>query len=364
MASTITERLEILVSATSDIALAINEMGGSAPSKLAEYGSAIRALPVGTTDSPVRYNATIKSWPECIRTFTAPSHCESIGSSAFLSAVTLASVDLSRVTNIAGRDAFASCSNLATAGGAYLLTMTGSYAFAYCSKLTSLSFPTCTDIGQYAFYQCGSSVWSSPSYVTSGLSVASFPACITIGSSAFQRCYNLKTLLFPMATTICQAAFSGCATLPSVSMSRVTAIGSYAFQGCIKLASVSFPACEIIWSEAFSGCASSESGTLYGLKSATFPNCLEVGSNAFAYCSYLSRISFPKCQKIWSSAFRNCSSLALVDFTGVSAVPELTSSNAFYSASSAKIKVPSSLYTAWIAATNWSLIASQISTTG
>ena len=364
MASTVTERLNILVSATSDIALAIEEMGGAAPSKLAEYGSAIRALPVGTTDSPVRYNATVKSWPECIRTFTAPSHCESIGSSAFLSAVTLASVDLSRVTNISGSNAFASCSNLTTAGGAFLLTMTGSYAFAYCSRLTSLSFPVCTDIGSYAFYRCGSSVWSRPSYVTSGLSEASFPACITIGSSAFQQCYNLKTLSFPAATTICQGAFSGCTTLPSVSMSKVTVIGSAAFSGCINLASVSFPACEVIWSGAFSGCASSESGVFYGLKSAAFPNCLEVGSNAFAYCSYLSCISFPKCQKIWSSAFRNCSSLALVDFTGVTAVPELTSSNAFYGASSATIKVPSSLYTAWIAATNWSLIASQISTMG
>jgi hypothetical protein len=51
-----------------------------------------------------------------------------------------------------------------------------------CSRLSTVSFPACTRIGNYAYAACYS------------LTTISFPACTTIGSSAFSRCYNLKSL--------------------------------------------------------------------------------------------------------------------------------------------------------------------------
>jgi hypothetical protein len=60
-------------------------------------------------------------------------------------------------------------------------------------------------------------------------------------------------------------------------------------------------------------------------------------------------------------AFYNCYSVAYYDFHNHTSVPTLSNNNAFYGiASDCKIVVPDALYDEWIAATNWSSLASKI----
>ena len=58
-------------------------------------------------------------------------------------------------------------------------------AFQDCSSLTTVSFPECTYIDQYAFYGCSS------------LSAISFPSCSYIDDIAFEKCINLESASFP-----------------------------------------------------------------------------------------------------------------------------------------------------------------------
>ena len=59
--------------------------------------------------------------------------------------------------------------------------------------------------------------------------------------------------------------------------------------------------------------------------------------------------------------FAECTSLELVDMTGSIGVPTLSNVNNFSNTNDTyKIVVPDSLYDTWIAATNWSSIASHI----
>ena len=76
----------------------------------------------------------------------------------------------------------------------------------------------------------------------------------------------------------------------------------------------------------------------------------------------MTRIEIPSSvERIYRSAFHTCSSCMEYDFTKHETVPTLENVNVFSGiAGSAKIKVPSDLYSRWITATNWSEYASYI----
>jgi hypothetical protein len=64
---------------------------------------------------------------------------------------------------------------------------------------------------------------------------------------------------------------------------------------------------------------------------------------------------------IASSAFFNNAGVIYYDFTNHTAVPTLSSINAFQSiAADCEIRVPAALHDEWIAATNWTSYASKI----
>ena len=136
----------------------------------------------------------------------------------------------------------------------------------------------------------------------------------------------------------------------------VTSIGSYAFSNCYSLASITIPeGVTSIDSHAFSDC--------YSLASITIPeNVTSIGSYAFSNCYPLASVVIPESVKsIGYTAFGSCYGVRYYDFTKHTAVPTLLSSNAFNKiAEDCEIRVPAALYDEWIAATNWTTLASYI----
>lgn len=157
---------------------------------------------------------------------------------------------------------------------------------------------------------------------------------------------------------------------------EIIKIGARAFGSCVNLSSVSFPMATEISSAAFYGCT--------GLLTAVFPNATKIGGNAFYGCTSLSDVDIPKVTNIESTAFGRCASLTYVylgDVTHIGAyafndctnlsvaiigvnsslVCSLDMSNAFYHTSSNLIiYVPSSLYSLYVSAPQWTLISAKI----
>lgn len=260
---------------------------------------------------------------------------------------TMTSFSNSEVSTI-GTGAFAYCSSLTTVNFPSC-TSIGLSAFAYCSNLTTVSFPSCTRIGANAFYSCSS------------LTTVSFPSCTSIGGYAFYYCSKLTTVSFPSCTSISNYAFAYCTSLTTVSFPSCTSIGSYAYTNCSRLTTVSFSSCTSIGANAFMYCSS--------LTATSFPLCTSIGNSAFAYCYSLTTVSFPSCTSIGANAFNRCYNLLSLYLTG-SSVANLSNSNAFTSAPIAgyttstggvygSIFVPSSLYSTYIASTNWVYFSSR-----
>lgn len=125
-------------------------------------------------------------------------------------------------------------------------------------KLKEVSFPACTSIAWYAFYDA---------YIQS----ISFPVCTTIGQSAFYNCNKLTTVSFPACTTISSYAFQRCWDLTTASFPVCTSIGASAFQQCQNLSEfylAGLSVCKLLNSNVFSstpyrGYSASFSGTPY-----------------------------------------------------------------------------------------------------
>lgn len=348
MASTIAERLIILASAKADLASAIVEKGGTVPSTLSQYGDAIRGITTEVVSSCFIFTSASTTWPDCVVRFNAPSTCQVLQTSAFVGFPNLSGADLGFTVTEVGERAFFSCSRLQMVAGPVVQKICRN-AFRRCSMLSLIGFPQCSSIGSFAFAEC---YQVDSSGYADGLDIISFPACLYIDQGAFGSCGGLTKAYFPEASYIGPAAFRNCSALSVVYASNVRVVDTAAFYEDNALSSVPFPLCETIGYNAFYGCA---------LTALDFPKCTVIGSYAFRSCSVASRAAFPACQSIGSEAFAGCPSLRTVDFTGVSAVPILAS-GVFYPSSSVTIVVPSSLYSEWVAADNWSSVSSLIST--
>ena len=82
-------------------------------------------------------------------------------------------------------------------------SLIGSYAFYQAHSMNSAIFDNCTTIEGSAFYQCYN------------LAEISFPKCTTIGSNAFVYCSSLSEAVFPVCTSITGSAFKSCG-IPTV----------------------------------------------------------------------------------------------------------------------------------------------------
>ena len=217
-------------------------------------------------------------------------------------------------------------------------------AFAYTSSLATVSFPEAITIGPYAFAYCYK------------LRNIYFPKVTTIDTYAFQYCssmnYAINSTNFPALTgKIGNGAFRGCQYLTGVDLSNVTSIGTQCFSACSRITTVNMPKLASTSTGAFSYLTTCSE---YSLPLLTF-----VASNCFTSNWKLTTLTLPKVATISAYAFRYCSSLMSLYLTG-STVPTLNASaflNMPFSVSVnnvyGSIYVPSSLYSSYIAATNW-----------
>lgn len=106
------------------------------------------------------------------------------------------------------------------------------------------------------------------------------------------------------------------------------------------------------------------SGCTLGLGRGSSSYCImgSTKNEGIVYCNMLQAIEIGKnVSSIGNYAFNYCYGMAYYDFTQCTSVPTLGGTAAFSSnASDRKIVVPDNLYDTWIAATNWSSLASQI----
>lgn len=176
------------------------------------------------------------------------------------------------------------------------------YKFYNCNKMTSVTFPnTVTTIGLSAFYGC------------SLLTNVSLPASLTlIGATVFYSCSRLQEVILP---------------------DTVTSLGTSCFRNCYALTNVHIPT-----------------------------SISSIPSQCFQNCTSLTEIIIPNNITAFNTqCFMGCTNILKYDFTSYNSVPSLNNKNAFQSINAnCKMVVPDSLYSTWIAATNWSNYANYI----
>ena len=213
--------------------------------------------------------------------------CETIGENAFANCTSLQSVSLPKTTSI-GKGAFSGCTDLESfyansltsldfdvfnsctnlkklslnsitefpvdeegrfklsnlknlvSLSADSLEIIPSNFLKECKKLTTVSFNSAQQIGDYAFYNTGLTTYTMP-YVKD------------IGDYAFFST-NISTISFNKLTSIGKYAFSECNNLPSITITTNTAIGEGAFSNCNKVTEITLNNIRSIPVNAISGC--------------------------------------------------------------------------------------------------------------
>ena len=229
----------------------------------------------------------------------------------------------------------------------HALTSIGGSAFYGCTALTSAVIPDgVTSIGDSAFYGC------------TGITSVTIPDSVdSLGTSAFKGCKGLTSVTIPDGvTSIGGSLFYNCTGLTSVTLpASVASYGTQVFRNCSSLVSVALPSgVTSIGNYDFYGCK--------GLTSVGIPDGVtSIGTYAFRDCTSLASVVIPDgVTSIGTYAFYNCNSLVEVDMSRCTSVPTLANNNFNRKPAGLQIKVPASLYDSFIAATNWSALASYI----
>lgn len=181
-----------------------------------------------------------------------------------------------QVTSI-GDSAFLGWMHLASVKLPEAVASIGKNAFRNCFSLSSINLPdSMTEIGEQAFYQC---------FNIQSIDIP--PALKTLGARAFYSCTGLSRVTFPgkgNLTTIPEQAFYRCAHLGEVAIpSYVSRIDNAAFKctslGAIYLYGVSTPPLTI-GEEAFRTGDDASGGTIHNVYT-TYPDAPQCAANAF-----------------------------------------------------------------------------------
>lgn len=180
----------------------------------------------------------------------------------------------------------------------------------------------------------------------------------SIGSYAFKNCYGLESIIIPnTVSSISDYAFAFCYSLSNVSLSNgITSIGRNVFYECYSLLNISLPnSITSISNHTFAGC--------YCLQKIEIPDTItSISDNAFYYCYSLSNITIPHgVTNISKYAFGYCQGMKYYDFTALTAIPKLGTTNAFSGIpDDCEIRVPAALANEWKKASNWATYANKI----
>lgn len=180
-----------------------------------------------------------------------------------------------------------------------------------------------------------------------------------IGNHSLKACVNLQAISIPNTCAYYgNEVWGNCKALESIVIPKCVGYIGYAMMTqCASLCMVSFPneVGDKINGSTFTYC--------FSLPGITIPETqTTIPSSILISCESMHYVKIPtKVTSIGNAAFRNCFGLEVLDFTSCTSIPTLSNANAFEGLpSGCEIRVPASLYSGWIAATNWSNFASQI----
>ena len=227
------------------------------------------------------------------------------------------------------------------------VTTIGAFAFTRCYALATIVIPrSVTKVNNGIFYYCYS------------LTTVVIPQSITsIGDNAFNTCYALINVVIPQGiTSIGNTTFNNCYALATAIIPQsVVSIGSSTFANCYALTNVVIP-------QGITSIGESTFNKCYSLTNVVIPQSVtSIGSLAFCNCYSLTAIVIPQnVISIGEKAFYGCQPIKVYDFSEHLSIPTLNSSVFYGILTMTKIKVPASLYSTWIVATNWSTYANYI----
>lgn len=144
-------------------------------------------------------------------------------------------------------------------------------------------------------------------------------------------------------------------SLMAIDLPNCINVGSYAFSYCTALENVNLPECINVGKSAFSYCEK--------LQNVNIPKCTIIKDSTFQYCNF-KKIDLNFVEKIESWAFYNCTALECVKILNTETVCALANIHAFsrtlIEAGNGYIYVPDELIEQYRTATNWSAFANQI----
>lgn len=234
-----------------------------------------------------------------LRKVILPKDVMGILSNSFYDCTNLKEVDFSNCVSLKNIEtgAFDNCNTLSTLDFSKCISLESISSFGGNTGLQSVDFSNCTklqEIPDYVFSFCRN---------LQSVKLTGCSALRTIGVGAFNSCEQLSTV-----------DLSNCSALES--------IGNEAFRNCISLKSIDFKklsALQTIGDNAF--CINNYSNETNGLAGdiSFGTNITTIGSNAFAGCSGITKLSFANCALLCivsDGAFSGCGSLTTLDFTG------------------------------------------------
>ena len=235
-----------------------------------------------------------------------------IGADGFAGCVSLKAFDASKTDGVIEAETFYGCTSLASVNLAGV-TQIGEYAFGDCGALTSVASANGVKvIGEGAFSRV-SARGKAPSFSSiqldsietlgsgaflgnQGLTSITLPNTLTaIGDFAFALCANLQTAtLADSVAEIGAYAFRGCERLVSINTDKVKIFGENSFYGAVGLTSIELGSAEVIGDGAFAGSSISNG--------VTANNLISVGNDAFSKTD-LTSFTAPKLESIGVGAF-------------------------------------------------------------
>lgn len=369
-----------------DVADAIREKKGTTEKiNPQDFSEEIKGIESGGGNAEIEYADETIFGKDSYKNIKINEGVTSIGNYSFYYAPNIENVTLPSTMESIGEYCFA-YSSITNINLSDNIKSIGAYAFSRCSKLREYIHPRGIDTvpERVCEYCNGLEYVYFPSSVRSVRSYAFFGDAKSGSVFVAEDVESWLNITFdgpdahkPYPNTVCSSAFfvNKDYIVDEIVINNITELRTYCFAKFKNIKNVTFPEnFNSIRAEAFlsssvekvylGGCKTLSSRAFYGCGSLAYIDIsnVEVLENRVFYgCVNLSsplRVN-PAVTTIYVYTFSNTGKVPYIDFTRHSFVPILENVSAFQ-VTSYKIVVPDALYDEWIAATNWSSLASRI----